>query len=325
MSNFVFHSEYIEGIPADRLAEFEHFIIQYGLNSIEPKLEGFEQTFWLTIKRRIDGDKNYYRITCLKRKISAINSRNQHGKATENDLKNLEQFKQELNELSQNVSYVSFNTNTLVLNELNEKSRVKRTHHDNDSDYDSDYDSDIDYDYDSDSDTDIDTDALKGANPSLFNYSKKVFSLLKDAGLPCCKGNEMNFHMQDFSNAMRYLHQTKELNHLHSDDVIGAVENYIKVIKAPNTWVTSKMNFFSLVKSKMFYNLLPANFEMSNYIKETESSGEEKKQEIDDKYLPAMKCKKCGKEIKLNPTTNKFTCSCGFFIKFEEVTVYDVY
>lgn len=121
MNNFVFHEEYIVDIPAEKLTEFLNYIVQYGLYNKVPSLKGFELVYWKTIQRRIDNDKNFYEITCLKRKINAINVRVRNNKASENDLSNLEQYQTKLNELNEVKRDYSFNTK---LNELNEKTKL---------------------------------------------------------------------------------------------------------------------------------------------------------------------------------------------------------
>lgn len=97
-------------------------------------------------------------------------------------------------------------------------------------------------------------------------YSKELFDLFKNAGLPCARNNEISFMQTDFTNALSYLHKTSEYQHIHSSDVIGAVKNYIQVLQNPDCYVSSKMNLFQLVKSKNFYNYLPANFDESNFL-----------------------------------------------------------
>lgn len=309
MNNFVFHEEYIIDIPEEKLSMFEDFIIQYGLYGKLPELDGFELVFWKTIQRRIDMDKSNYDIACLKQKINAINTRIRNNKATENDLQNLKTYQDKLNELSSLKRNSSFKTK---LNELNEKNSLKLTHYDNEFKYDSDIESDIDI----DTDTDV-ASAPDTTTPSTAQYSKIVFTLFKDAGLPCARNNEISFLQTDFKNALAYLHNTNEYKHIHSDDVIGAVKNYIAVYQDESTYVTTKMNFFSLVKSKFFYNLLPSNFDIQNFKKFEQKGKEEKKEKkefIDFEYIYLKKpCTKCGKEMVFwNPNNEKYICNNCF-------------
>lgn len=294
MNNFVFHEEYIIDIPEEKLPMFEDFIIQYGLYGKLPELDGFELVFWKTIQRRIDADKNFYEITCLKRRIAAINSRIEHGKSSDKDLENLTMYEQKLNELNEKsrvFSYDTKHTRNTNNHELNEKSRVKLTN----SPYDTEFDIDSDIDIEFDTDTDIEHQKMPTkASPSQINYSKELFNLFKDAGLPCSKGNEISFLQTDFKNALNYLHKTSEYQHITSDDVIGAVRNYIEVLNDESSYVSTKMNFFSLVKSKMFYNLLPSNFDANNFkdwnAKTEKTETEEDSIQTDREYQECPSC-----------------------------------
>lgn len=156
--------------------------------------------------------------------------------------------------------------------------------------------------------------AVDTTTPPQKNYCKLVFELYKNAGLPCGKNNEITFLQTDFKNALGYIHNSKELCNFTSKDIIGAVENYITVYKDPTCYVDAKMNFYALVKSKWFYNLLPSNFDIKNF-KRFDAKQEEQKpvQKIwynerpcpechtkkvyyDDKKQK-MVCEKCGKEF----------------------------
>ena len=61
--SFVIHTEYIEDLPEENKAEFLMYIYNYGAKGIEPELEGFANTVWLKIKRRIDADIEQYENT----------------------------------------------------------------------------------------------------------------------------------------------------------------------------------------------------------------------------------------------------------------------
>lgn len=61
--SFVIHTEYIEDLPEENKAEFLMYIYNYGAKGIEPELEGFANTVWLKIKRRIDADTEQYKNT----------------------------------------------------------------------------------------------------------------------------------------------------------------------------------------------------------------------------------------------------------------------
>lgn len=61
--SFVIHTEYIEDLPEENKAEFLMYIYNYGAKGEEPELEGFANTVWLKIKRRIDADIEQYENT----------------------------------------------------------------------------------------------------------------------------------------------------------------------------------------------------------------------------------------------------------------------
>lgn len=310
MNNFVFHEEYIIDLPEDKRPEFLEYIINYGIYGKEPELQGFEFIFWKTIQRRIDLDKVNYDISCLKQRINAINGRVKNNKASENDLSNLDSFKTKLNELNEVKRNNSFKTNLNKLNELNEKNRLKLTHHD----------IDIDNEFDIDIDIDIDNDieAPAKATPSQVEYSKKVFELMKDADLPCARKNEISFLQTDFKNAISFIHNSETLHSFPSADIIDAVKNYIKVLKDPDCFFSAKMNFFSLVKCKSFYNFLPSNFDISNFKKY--GAKEEPEQKIQESY-DVNSCPFCNnKTLKYIQTKDVFHCdTCNKDTPFDEV------
>lgn len=143
------------------------------------------------------------------------------------------------------------------------------------------------------------------------SYSKQIFNILSEANLPCCKKNEITFIQTDFKNALSYLHSTSEYQHIHSDEIIGAVKNYIEVLNNPDTYLKGKMNFFSLVKSKIFYNLLPANFDMNNFLDFKKKPKEE--QSDRKKEYTAEICPHCGSKTMLFfDERMEFVCdTCG--------------
>lgn len=122
--------------------------------------------------------------------------------------------------------------------------------------------------------------------------SKTIFNIFKDAGLPCQKQNEISFLQTDFANAMSYLHKTPEYKHLHSDDLIEAIKNYITVLEDTDSYITCRMDFFTLVKSKTFYSFLPANFDKMNFKKFDNGKDEPQKKPKREFYF-SQPCPKC--------------------------------
>jgi hypothetical protein len=163
-------------------------------------------------------------------------------------------------------------------------------------------------------------DAPDTTTPSQSTYSKKIFTLFKDAGLPCSRENEISFLQTDFSNALNYLHKTPEYKSISSDDVIGAVKNYIQVFSDSDSYVTNKMNFYSLVKSKMFYNLLPANFDEGNF-KKFGTEKEPQKEEQKPKIKTYRKCPKCNaNKLWYNSKAQSYFCdNCFATVRSEEL------
>lgn len=109
------------------------------------------------------------------------------------------------------------------------------------------------------------------------NYGKEVFEVFKNAGLPCNNNNQISFLFADFKNAVQIINSNELYKGVTSGDVIQACKNYIEVLQDPNCWVTYKFNFVSLVKSDLFYKLLPSNFIKENFLTKKQ---DQKKEEV---------------------------------------------
>lgn len=123
------------------------------------------------------------------------------------------------------------------------------------------------------------TDALEFLEPRK-DYAKTVFEIWKDGGLPCCNGNFLSFVQKDFNEALRHLRG------IHSDDVIAACWNYVKVLRDSRTWVTAEFTFDAFVASKLFKPCLESNFREVNFV------GKEKQK---PKYGSAVSRSDCDK------------------------------
>ena len=322
MSDFVFHEEYFTDIPESERTKFLTHIVEYGLYGIEPNLSGFELSFWNTIARRIDQDKTNYDSTCLKRRINAINVRIKNGSATENDYKNLESFNRKLNELNEVKREIrKLNEVKRNGNELNE---VKPQHCD--YEFKSEFKSEYEYEYkQNESETNCGA-IIDNFSPST-KYSKIIFDLFEDAGLPCCKENEISFLQTDFANAMRFIHNNADFKNMHSDEIIGAVKNYITVYQDEKCYLKNKWNFYSLVKSKPFYNLLPSNFDIKNFLKFgiddveiVDKSGASENQSEEEKRSYRT-CPKCGEDkLWFMAKHNLWMCD-GCFEQFDKEAI----
>ena len=100
-------------------------------------------------------------------------------------------------------------------------------------------------------------------SPPLQTYAKKIFDIFQAAGLPCARGNFISFLQRDFKNGIGQLHKT--YGRLHSDDVIGAAENYARTVNDPESFITGKYSFDRFVTFKNFVDYLPANYNPDNF------------------------------------------------------------
>ena len=275
--SFVMHEEYIIDVPEKNKKEFLFYIIEYGLYGHVPKVEGFELTFWKSVQRRIDIDKLNYKITTIKNRIGAINSRIKKNTASENDTAKLEEYQKQLtvlNERLQNILCNTFNTcNTKnpfnTFNTCNTGNTCNTHTHDIDIDIDIDNDIDIYSDTDTEIEIDGDDDIEGGTQnppppplmqtPSEEKFAEKVFEKFKNAGLPCQKGDLFKFKCADFRMAL------SSIKGLHSDDVLKAIDNYIKELNDPDSYELKKMSFDTLVASKTFRNCLPDIYDVSGH------------------------------------------------------------
>lgn len=151
------------------------------------------------------------------------------------------------------------------------------------------------------------------ATPAQVNYSKNIFELFKNNNLPCSRKNEITFLQTDFKNALSYIHSSPELKNFTSQDITDAVKNYISVLNNPSCYVSAKMDFFTLVKSKIFYKLLPSNFDVENFKKfdaeKTEPQEKENKPEpVKTVYIkkPCPRCKE--KKLEWQPFNDLYVC-----------------
>lgn len=91
--SFVIHTEYIEDLPEENKAEFLMYIYNYGAKGEEPELDGFANTVWLKIKRRIDADIEQYENTISARSAAGKKHKgNQYTKTLEQNGTNGTQF-----------------------------------------------------------------------------------------------------------------------------------------------------------------------------------------------------------------------------------------
>jgi len=297
--SFVIHSEYIEDLPEEYKERFLQMVYNYGIHEEVPILDGLEQSLWIKIQRRIDLDRDTYETRKAKLKEYKENWK----KSKKNDSVNSESFGIIENH-TESFGIIPTNTSSVIVNDsvnVNDNVFVNVNDIENVSVIDNVSDA---------------TELPSKDAPSTINYSKIIFELFRDASLPCAKGNEISFLQTDFKNGLNYLHKTSEFQHIHSDDVIGAVKNYIEVLQNPDCYVSNRMNFFQLVKSKNFYNYLPQNFDVENFHNFGTTSAKTQSDDVfkdyEKKYISSP-CSKCGgTRIFLNPNIKKWICDDCF-------------
>lgn len=104
----------------------------------------------------------------------------------------------------------------------------------------------------------------KEISPMQQNYAKVIFVLWSNADLPCQHKNYISFIQKDFKDALSVIHEYK------SDEIIKAANNYISVLKNPETWVDQELSFDVFVQTpKLFKMCLPDNFRPNNFLKKT--------------------------------------------------------
>ena len=104
----------------------------------------------------------------------------------------------------------------------------------------------------------------KDFSPMQQNYAKQVFDLWSNANLPCQHKNYISFIQKDFKDALSII------SNYHSEEIIQAAQNYISVLKNPETWVDQELSFDIFVQTpKLFKMCLPDAFRANNFIKKT--------------------------------------------------------
>lgn len=93
-------------------------------------------------------------------------------------------------------------------------------------------------------------------------------------GIPNCNGNFISFIQRDFRLALQGIHEL----HLHSKELLGALENYGEVLKLKRegrTWWERELRLDQLCngQKKLILNFLPDNFKIADYAKEKPDKG----------------------------------------------------
>lgn len=106
------------------------------------------------------------------------------------------------------------------------------------------------------------------------DYARQVFDLCAKIGIPNCNGNFISFIQRDFRLALSGIHEL----HLHSKELLGALENYGKVLQLKRegrTWWERELRLDQLCngQKKLILNFLPDNFKIADYAKEKPDKG----------------------------------------------------
>ena len=248
--SFVFHSEYIEDLPEEYKEQFLKYTYEYGIHETVPQLKGLELSIWKKIQRRIDGDRESYEIR--KQKLKEYKEKwkkNQKEDNNENDSDDSESFGIIRNDSddSESSGIIPTNTHSVYV-----------------SVFDNVYVSVFEYVsvfvsvYVSVSDIDAFAQDTHTAQ-----FPIKLFNLFKNADLPCSKKNLVNFIKTDFKNAVEYLAKSDIYKDFTVQDITTAVENFVQIVSASDTYegYKHKINLYSLVQKKWFYELINGNID----------------------------------------------------------------
>lgn len=166
-----------------------------------------------------------------------------------------------------------------------------------------------------------DTDSVPPImTPSQTEFSNIIFKIFSDAGLPCNKNNSISFLQSDFYNAISFIHNSPVLKHVHSEDVIQACKNYVEVLNDDSCYISTRMSFFKLVQSKLFYDFLPANFTKENY-KSFNKQNKTASTTSEKKWFEETPCPSCkSKKVYWSNASNLYKCeACNRTFKIGEI------
>ena len=276
--SFIFHMEYIECVPEELEAQYAMYAINYARYGKEPEL-----TDWRDIRM---WNKTKQRIDEEAEKYEKRCSNLKHHKKTEQ---------------------------RAVIESTSNRERVDIENELSSGVYEFVYESE----FENENESESDAPALPvKESPPLQAYAQKVFEIFKNAGLPCARSNFISFLQRDFKNGMAYLHT----NHpgLHSDDVIGAAENYARTVNDPRSFITGKYSFERFVTFKNFIDFLPGNYDPENFIDRKAQGGTPPVQK--KKWLE--ECPGChAKALEYSNKLEKYVCTqCGRQYDYEQIT-----
>lgn len=276
--SFIFHMEYIEGVPEELEAQYAMYAINYARYGKEPKLTDWRDIrMWNKTKQRIDEEAEKYEKRCS----------------------NLKNHKKTDTESASNRDRIE--TESAIENE--KSSGV----------YESDY--EFVNEFENESESDAPKVPIR-ESPPFQAYAQQVYKIFHDAGLPCARSNYISFMQRDFKNGLAYIHKT--YGPLHSDDVIGACQNYAKTVNDPESFITGKYSFDRFVTFKNFVDYLPGNYTPENFkdTKKITSADPPKKKSW------KQECPGChAQALEWSNESEMYVCSsCGHKYTYEQIT-----
>lgn len=298
--SFVFHFDYIEDVPQELQAQYAMYAINYARYGTEPELTDWRDVkMWNKTKERMNGEFDKYEKKCsnlknhknkkVDNRIDTESSSNRERLDTEGTASSAENGKSS----GDTVSVSVYESDTVPENDYEAPAASM---------------------------------AAARKSPSQVQYSKILFDIFQEAGLPCANGNQVTFLMRDFSNAMTYLHKMPGLDQIHSDDLIQACKNYAQVINSGQSFMTGRYSLDRFVTFKNFTDFLPGNFYPENFQKKQEQRLDKYGKPVNTP--PAIerktwyeKCPGCGQQLLAwQNEAQKYTCcGCGKTYGYEEV------
>lgn len=110
--------------------------------------------------------------------------------------------------------------------------------------------------------------------PQTAELAESIYETLEAADLPCCNHNLISFTQSDFKYGLEMIHSRQDLAGIHSDDILAALKNYVKVLENPCTWHgwKGKKSFDRFVSWERFKDFLPDRFCLDNFLEHTEKT-----------------------------------------------------